>query len=192
MDEFVWTMRTMLKAWPHNYFHMASRGEVKNLVSSIDRFKMPFPAQMGYLDAKCIGTLWKKVTAFARLSVHQSLLHSFFLFFLFLFWFAIDPKGKKKRKGLRNMYIRWLRFDKFDNFGATFIRLIVIYDPPNVIVTFLKIFLLSRFLNRERENDLTRILTNGFFRGYRYAPFLQKENRRKREIEESRKKIIQC
>lgn len=56
---------------------------------------------MGYLDAKCIGTLWKKVTAFARLSVHQSLLHSFFLFFLFLFWFAIDPKGEKKRKGLR-------------------------------------------------------------------------------------------
>lgn len=98
MDEFVWTMRTMLKAWPHNYFHMASRGEVKNLVSSIDRFKMPFPAQMGYLDAKCIGTLWKKVTAFARLSVHQSLLHSFFLFFFVSFLVRHRSEGKEEKK----------------------------------------------------------------------------------------------
>lgn len=141
----------MLKAWPHNYFHMASRGEVKNLVSSIDRFKMPFPAQMGYLDAKCIGTLWKKVTAFARLSVHQSLLHSFFLFFFVSFLVRHRSEGKEEKKRFEKHVHPMITFRQIRQLWCYFIRLIVIYDPPNVIVTFLKIFLSSRFLNRERE-----------------------------------------
>lgn len=35
--------------------------------SSINRFKMPFPVQMGYLATKCIGTVRKKVTTAARI-----------------------------------------------------------------------------------------------------------------------------
>lgn len=50
---------------------------------------MPFPAQMGYTwDAKCIGTAWKKVTAFAWLSV-RSLLRFFLSFFYFFSVFLL-------------------------------------------------------------------------------------------------------
>lgn len=42
----------------------SNRGKI---CSSINRFKMPFPAQMGYLYTKCIGAAWRKVTVFARI-----------------------------------------------------------------------------------------------------------------------------
>lgn len=80
----------------------SNRGKI---CSSINRFKMPFPAQMGYLYTKCIGAAWKKVTVFARI---YPLTPLFFVSFFSPSYSTIWYRFERKKIVLEDACIPWL------------------------------------------------------------------------------------
>ena len=81
----VWAM---LKARPHNYFHIVGRAEVKPVRRSID-LKCHFQHRWGTWARKCIGIAWKKgsdIRAGICLIPLLFFVYPFFFFFFFSFF----------------------------------------------------------------------------------------------------------